>query len=543
MTGSDQEALTAFLSQSTSYAPQSGEIIGILKQLGGTMAASLADAVAEEKAAIKTYEGLVAAKKREIGALSATVESKTQQIGELGVGIVTMKQDLSDTQDSLTEDQQFLAELEKGCSTKTAEWEERSKTRAEELVALADTIKVLNDDDALELFKKTLPGSSASLLQLQGKSTQSQVLAAIRSAQLKASRDDKPGLQLLALALAGKRSAGGFDEVIKMIDNMVGLLKKEQGDDDHKKEYCAMQFDVSDDKRKAVERNIAGEEAAIAAAKEAIATLTQEINALEAGIRALDKSVAEATAQRKAENTEFKALMASNTAAKEVIAFAKNRLNKFYNPKMYKPPPKVELSSEDRIYGSMGGELSIAAPSGIAGTGIAVLSQVSLHRQHKAAPAAPPATWKAYASKSAENNGVIAMMELLNTDLDKEMTEAQTDEKNSQSDYEQMMKDSAAKRTSDSKALTEKSSAKADTEAALEAHTDKKEEGAKELMVTMKYISSLHTECDWLLKYFDARQQARADEIDSLNNAKAVLSGADYALLQTQRGFLSLARK
>merc|ERR1719454_2583587 len=114
------------------------------------MAEHLADAIAEEKAAINTYEGLIAAKKREIAALTATVESKSQEIGELGVSIVTMKQDLSDTQDSLAEDQQFLAELEKGCSTKTAEWEERSKTRSEELVALADTIKVLNDDDALE---------------------------------------------------------------------------------------------------------------------------------------------------------------------------------------------------------------------------------------------------------------------------------------------------------------------------------------------------------------------------------------------------------
>merc|ERR1719189_1991516 len=123
------------------------------------MAATLADAVAEENAAIKTFEGLIAAKKREVAALTATVESKTQQIGELGVSIVTMKQDLSDTQDSLAEDQQFLAELEKGCATKTAEWEERSKTRSEELVALADTIKVLNDDDALDIFKKTLPGS------------------------------------------------------------------------------------------------------------------------------------------------------------------------------------------------------------------------------------------------------------------------------------------------------------------------------------------------------------------------------------------------
>merc|ERR1719336_1247539 len=296
-------------------------------------------------------------------------------------------------------------------------------------------------------------------------------------------------------------------------------------------------------KKKALERKIAGEESAIAAAEEAVATLTQEINALEAGIRALDKSVAEATAQRKDENTEFKALMASDTAAKEVLAFAKNRLNKFYNPKLYKPPPKVELSSEDRIYGSMGGELSTAAPSGIAGTGIAVLSQVSLHQQHKAAPAAPPATWKAYASKSEENNGVIAMMDLLIADLDKEMTEAETDEKNSQSDYEQMMKDSAAKRTADSSALTEKGSAKADMEAALQSHNEQKADKAKELMATMKYISSLHAECDWLLQYFDARKEVRSDEVESLKNAKAVLSGADYALLQTRHGFLSVTQK
>merc|ERR1719245_960616 len=149
------------------------------------MAANLADAVAEENAAIKTYKGLIAAKKREVAVLSATVESKTQEIGELGVKIVTMKQDLADTQDSLAEDQQFLAELEKGCSTKTAEWEERSKTRSEELVALADTIEVLNDDDALEIFKSTLPSSSASFLQIQdgASARRSAAVAAIRSAQ------------------------------------------------------------------------------------------------------------------------------------------------------------------------------------------------------------------------------------------------------------------------------------------------------------------------------------------------------------------------
>merc|ERR1719323_1801810 len=93
----DQEAVTAFLSQSTSDAPQSGEIIGILKQMGETMSATLSEATTTEKDAIATFEGLMKAKTKEVAALTATVESKTKQIGDLGVAIVQMKEDLDDT--------------------------------------------------------------------------------------------------------------------------------------------------------------------------------------------------------------------------------------------------------------------------------------------------------------------------------------------------------------------------------------------------------------------------------------------------------------
>jgi len=451
---------------------------------------------------------------------------------------VNMKEDLDDTSASLADDKGFAAELEKSCGTKTAEWEERSKTRSEELVALADTIKVLNDDDALELFKKTLPSASASLLQLQvGKSAQRrEALAVLRSAQKFANAGDKPGLEFLTLALSGKSSSvgtAGFDKVLKMIDDMVVLMGKEQNDDNDKKEYCEAQFDDSEDKVKALKRSIGAAESDIATAKESISTLTEEIAALESGIKALDKSVAAATQQRQDENAEFKALMASDGAAKEVLAFAKNRLNKFYNPKLYKSPPKVELSAEDRIYANQGGEVTTAAPGGIAGTGISAFVQVKA--QNDAAPGPPPSTWGAYSTKSEGNTGVIAMIDLLIKDLDKEMTEAETDEKNSQADYETMMQDSAAKRTTDSKALSQKGSAKADTEAALQETSGHLADKNKELMATDKYIASLHAECDWLLQYFDARKEARTGEVDSLQKAKAVLSGADYSLVQTRK--------
>merc|ERR1719225_1430464 len=112
-----------------------------------------------------------------------------------------------------------------------------------------------------------------------------------------------------------------------------------------KKEYCAKEFDAADDKKKGLERAFSDLETVIENAQEDIAKLAEEINVLKAAIKELDKNVMEATEQRKEENEDFKELMASDTAAKELMKFAKNRLNKFYNPKLYKPPAKTELSS------------------------------------------------------------------------------------------------------------------------------------------------------------------------------------------------------
>merc|ERR1719428_958050 len=274
------------------------------------------------------------------------------------------------------------------------------KMRSQELLALADTIKVLNDDDALELFKKTLP-SASSFMQLQVTVAQQrqQALAVIRAAQRR-----HPELNFIALALQGKKV--DFAKVIKMIDEMIVVLGKEQQTDNDKKEYCDTQLDLADDKKKELERDVSLLEKAIAKEKEAIAMLTDEIKALEEAIVALDKAVAEATEQRKEENEEYTELMANDAAAKELLGFAKNRLNKFYNPKLYKPPPKRVLSEEDSIVVNMGGTLApTAAPGGIAGTGITAMNQV--------APPPPPEANLAYKKSGQESNGVIAMIDLL----------------------------------------------------------------------------------------------------------------------------------
>jgi len=545
MTNVDRDILSSFLAEGSSqhYAPASGEIVGILKQMADTMAKDLAEITEQENGAKASFAGLMAAKEKEIAAAGSAIEKKTKRVGEVGIEIVNLKEDLDDTSKSLAEDKQFLLDLQKNCATKEAEWAQICKTRQEELIAIAETIKILNDDDALELFKKAIPSAaSASLLQMQASSKELRTQALKALAAVRHKGDHNTGLDLISLALKGK--AVDFSKVLTMIDDMVVLLGKEQVDDDDKKAWCEAEFDSSDDKKKGLERLISDLEKTIAEATEMIATLSGEISALEDGIVALDKSVALATEQRKEEHTDYVQQMAENNAVMGIIDIAKNRLNKFYNPKMYKAPPKRELSEEERITLNMGGTLAPTnPPAGIAGTGVTAFVQVHAFNQEVDAPAPPPAAPGAFKKKGAESGGVIAMLDMMKADVAKETQEMEFEEKDSQGDYESMVNDAAAKRAADTTSIQEKTAAKAGLEADNIQNTDQKKAEEAELMATKEYIASLHADCDWLLANFELRKGARTNEIDALKNAKAVLSGADYSLVETGRQSFLVSRK
>jgi len=515
----DRQDLTSFLSGS-SEGP-SDAIVGILKQMGDTMAASLEDITGAENEAKASYDQLVKAKTAEVDALTASIEEHTKRIGELGVQLVEMREELSDAEESLLEDKKFLAELEKGCATKEKEWAEICKLRQEELLALADTIKILNDDDALELFKKTLPGASSFVqIDVSQDDLRSRALSFLQAARGSKSHD-RQRLDLVMLALRGKKV--GFDKVIKLIDDMVVLLKKEQQDDADKKEYCESALDQADDKKKELTRAEGKLTKAINEAKEQIAQLTDDIKELGEGIVALDKDVAEATENRKEENSDFKTLFANDAAAKEILEFAKNRLNKFYNPSQYKPPPKRELSEEERITLNNGGTLAPTdAPGGIAGTGIGFV-------QSDAAPPPPPEANLAYQKKGEESAGVIQMIDNIINDVEKENQVLELEEKDAQEDYEKFMEDAKAKRAEDSKSQSDKEGALAETEEELVASKESLKDKQTDLMGVDKALSGLHADCDWLLKYYEARKEARTGEIDAMQKAKAVLNGANYS--------------
>merc|ERR1719253_2574429 len=308
-----------------------------------------------------------------------------------------------------------------------------------------------------------------------------------------------------------------------MIDDMVVTLKAEQSDDDVQREWCTKEFDTSEDKAKELKRAIKGLETQISETADAIEQLKTELAALAQKIKDLDKMVAEATDTRKDEHALFVQTSAENNAALQLLDVAKNRLNKFYNPAVYKAPPKRELTEEERLYVASGGVLTTPAPGGIAGTGIAVFSQ--MRATMKDAPPPPPETVDAY--QKSDSSGPIALIDRLKGDLEKDTQAVEMEEKQAQKDYEELMAESADVRAQDSKTITEKEGQKAGLEGDLEAAKEAKKDTQTELLKLHEYIAQLHGSCDFLVQNFDLRKEARANEVDALKKAKARANEVD----------------
>merc|ERR1719487_869125 len=224
--------------------------------------------------------------------------------------------------------------------------------------------------DFLQSRAKKTPMQKANMILAEAAATyQSQELALISYAVKSKVKRQEPAAA----------STGG---VPAMIDEMVVLLKKEGEDDARQKSWCEGELSKAADEEKAAGEALNAQNAAISELKDQVASLTSDISILSTEITALDGSVAEATLSRKKENAEYTQMMTMNEAATQLIEKAKNRLNKFYNPVLYKAPPKKELTAEEKIYADHGhAEWNEEAPA---------LVQVRAHKKGQVAPPPPP---------------------------------------------------------------------------------------------------------------------------------------------------------
>lgn len=505
MAVADRDMLAAFIGGAGGQTPPSAEILGILKQLHDTMTSDLAKADKQLAVAMMNFESLLQSKRNILTTSIQAIEERTRREGELAVEIAQLKHELADFNRNSANDQHFFANSLMAMKQREEEWNVYLQVQSQETITIMETIKLLNEDDATELFKKTLPSPAVSFLQLpaSGREVREQALAKLR----KASTSD-PRVNLLEMAVRGQKV--GFDQLVAKLDELSSLLKEEQTEDDRKKAFCESMIDKAEDETKAAHRTALDTKSVMQNMENSLDELIQNIDGVTKSIADLDKHVAEATAMRKQENSLAMESLATNNAAMELLEMAKNKLLKFYGPRLIPWKPAAALSQR--------------------GSSSKQQAQQSQQKALAERFGEEPQADFAYEKKTAESGGAIAMMNLLKELIVKKTTMLQTQEQIDQEEYQKVIEDSAAKRRIDVSTLATWRNARAELEADLHEVRGNFESHEGAVATAQRELSYLHRDCDWLLQNFKLRQEARLNELEAMQEARAVLSGADYSL-------------
>jgi len=517
----DRQRVIAFLT-GTDSSPGSSEVVGILKQMKSDMEQTLQEAEQSEKVAAQGFAELKAAKDKEIEVASESIEAKEKKSGGFEVSIAQSNDALDDTKAEIKDSQAMLSMLEGTCTSRKAEWETRLKMRDDEIAAISEAITILNDDDALDVFKKAVPGdapASAGFLQTRhGKSFAIQGLQKavdIITDALKTPKSHSAKLELLMYKMktqlryaqsANSKEFPDMTGVAKMTEDMIAVLKSEMEADEKKKEWCTDELEKSEAEKARKQEVLDQATADISQTQDDIAGVEDEIKTLEAEIVDIDKEVSVSTEQRKKEHEEYTENLQMTDVAISLVEKAKNRLQKFYNPTLYKAPPKKEGSMEDKITASYA----------------AFIQRHSSVRAPKDMPDLPDIP----KYEKQNSGGIVALMDDIVKELGMDKVESGHEEKTAQKDYVEFMAEAQANRAQDAKSVVQKKATKAELEKRLVVIKEDAKTMSEEVYQAHQLIQEVHSACDFVLETFKERAAARAGEIESLENAKSVLEGA-----------------
>jgi len=459
-----------------SYAPQSGEIFGILTQMLETFEANLSQSQKEEMENQKAYEDLKAAKEAEIAAGQEQIDKKTAELADTDEKNAQAKEDIEDTKKSLSADEEFLMMLKEKCSMTDKEWEERQKTRQLEMEAVSKALAVLSGDDAHDLFTRTF---NPALLQVDRQDSRRARASKLLSDVAK--KMNNPKLSNLAYRVR----LDAFTRVKKAIDDMVAQLLKEKEDEIKHKDFCVDEFNTNQLQTEKKEREKKDLIAKIEDLEMTIKSLADAIAKLKAEIAEMQVQMKRAGEDREKENKEFQTTVADQRATQKLLKAALTVLQDFYGKKA-----------------------------------------AFLQQKQPAGPPPPPG-FEEY-KKNAASGGVMKMIEEIINDAKAMEAEAIRSEEDAQKAYEDFVKETNASIEAKSKEIVNKSELKAKAESDLVETKEAKEAVMLELEQLSNYNAELHQSCDFVMKNFDVRQTARDEEIEALKQAKAILSGAKF---------------
>jgi hypothetical protein len=481
-----------------SYNSRSGRILGILDEMHSEFTRDLIDAQKADFAAEVAFQKLRAAKLAEIAAATEQKEAKEAALADIMAQAAKAKENKESVEAALSADEKFLMELKEGCKFEDEEYHKRLKVRNEELRALGEVLKILTSDEARDLYAK----SDVSFAQLRMRKGQEASAQKMREQQLlekaverivTVARKNKDWA-MVSLAVRAKLDA--FTKVKEVMDKMLVELQKQQKDEYEKWEFCKESIDTTEDKIKVATRlkeDLAGEHQNLV---NTIETLEANIAMLKNEVADMEVSLKQAGEERRAANKIYQTSVADQRATINILEKAMKRLNMFYNS-----PKFIQVGKKAR------------EPVYAAGAGVAT---------------AAPGTYKMSYEKNAMSGGVIDLVKKVIEDATANEAELTASENQEQTDYAKFVNVATESIEADRASIREKEGQLAENMAAKSECEEAQLANEADLTTLTELMKAHHLECDYLLKYFDIRQTARAEEMNAIVEAKAILSGADF---------------
>jgi len=487
-----QMDLLSKLSGKDAYAPQSATIQGILSDMYATFGKNLQTGIADEATAHRNYEDLMATFQKQLATLQETLVKKETKKTEDEIQLADATQTYADSEDQLKAEIKLFDATKKSCTEKTEDWSTRSSLRTKELEGITEALKILESDEAKDLFGKAIKpgiskGGAASFLQVSSQS------AGVKKAlqTLESSARQSQSLRLATIAAQVRSgTTGHFDAVIKAIDKMLVQLKEEEEADTAKVDKCREEYQEIGLAKNDLDWKIENNEAKIQKHQKAIDEKTDAKEVTIKDIADADKTLKEMADKRKAENDAY--LQAKDDDEKAIALLEKAK------------------------------------------TALAAYGKSFLQSAQE-----PEAKFSDKDSAKVQTKGVLSLLDMIIEDLNNELAESKAAEAAAQTDYESMKQAVEEQREKLDKARINLKAQIAEEGSSKVAEEDLKKENNADLSNEKKTEEDLKKTCDDAIKLQPERRKKRKVEADGLTQAKEFLAGASADALMQTKGKLS----
>jgi predicted nucleic acid-binding Zn-ribbon protein len=511
--------LSEFLTAKDGYAPQSATIQGILSDMYTTFSKDLQTATNDEATANHDYEDLMAKIETENNEFKSTRARKQNQKAEAEDRLADTTKAYDDTEKQLKADTEFFDATKTACEDKHKEWTERSGLREAELEGINKALELLSSDEARELFAKSIKPGVETFLQIGSTPALLQDSAAAPIAKaynaLKAEVKKSHSIRLAALAVEVRTAkVGHFDEVIKAIDEMIKTLQEEGAADLAKKTQCLNEYQKIDLAVQDLDWKIKNNVAEIAKYEKLIALRQNQKAKAVKKKEETEQYIKDITADRHAEHDAYETAKKDDQDAVALLEQAKVTFSEYYKKNDIKMGP---------IQGSVKGVLLQEEPE------FAV-----------SADQAPDATFSHKGNNKLQGKDIISLFDYIIEDLNDELANEKKIEEKAQEDYEaemataqKLVDELVAKITNLEDIIAKRKSDK-------EAESKDMQENNEDRTAELDYEEKIKPDCNWILKAFTQRADARAAEMNGLSAAKDFLAGyqqSQSALLEKSKKF------